>query len=101
MQMALVKSQENVPGVLEYDLQKLVGRLEMEPESARPYHEFLKDFQIPEVHSAMSMLFSISMGNSSRGDRQIGELINRNMEMLDIAEKGRMKNLSSGRKLRR
>ena len=44
----------------------------------------------------MSMLFSISMGNSSRGDRQIGELINRNMEMLDIAEKGRMKNLSSG-----
>lgn len=96
VQMALVKSQENVPGVLEYDLQKLVGRLEMEPESARPYHEFLKDFQIPEVHSAMSMLFSISMGNSSRGDRQIGELINRNMEMLDIAEKGRMKNLSSG-----
>ena len=96
VQMALVKSQENVPGVLEYDLNLLVDRLQMEPESAEPYHAFLKEFQVPEVHSAMSMLFSISMGNSSRADRQIGELINRNMEMLDAAEKGRLKNLNSG-----
>ena len=68
----------------------------MEPESVLPYHRFLKSFQIPEVHSAMSMLFSVSMGNSGRADRQIGELIDRNLEMLDVAEKGRLKNLSSG-----
>lgn len=96
VQVALQKSQEHVPPVLEYDLDLLVGRLEMEPESVQPYHSFLKAFQIAEVHSAMSMLFSLSMGHSSRADRQIAELIDRNMEMLDVAEKARLKNLSSG-----
>ena len=96
VQVALQKSQEHVPPVLRRDLDILVGQLEMEPESVLPYHRFLKSFQIPEVHSAMSMLFSVSMGNSGRADRQIGELIDRNLEMLDVAEKGRLKNLSSG-----
>ena len=96
VQVALQKSQEHVPPVLRRDLDMLVGQLEMEPESVLPYHRFLKSFQIPEVHSAMSMLFSVSMGNSGRADRQIGELIDRNLEMLDVAEKGRLKNLSSG-----
>ena len=96
VQVALQKSQEHVPPVLRRDLDILVGQLEMEPESVLPYHRFLKSFQIPEVHSAMSMLFSVSMGNSGRADRQIGELIDRNLEMLDAAEKGRLKNLSSG-----
>ena len=68
----------------------------MEPESAEPYHNFLKEFHIAEVHSAMSMLFSISMGNSSHGDQQMGELISRNLEMLDAAETERLKNLCSG-----
>lgn len=96
VQVALQKSQEHVPPVLRRDLYTLVAQLEMEPESVVPYHRFLKEFQIPEVHSAMSMLFSISMGNSGRTDRQIGELIDRNMEMLDVAEKGRLRNRSSG-----
>lgn len=91
VQVALQKSQEHVPPVLRRDLDILVGQLEMEPESVLPYHRFLKSFQIPEVHSAMSMLFSVSMGNSGRADRQIGELIDRNLEMLDVAEKGRLK----------
>lgn len=66
VQVALQKSQEHVPPVLRRDLDILVGQLEMEPESVLPYHRFLKSFQIPEVHSAMSMLFSVSMGNSGR-----------------------------------
>ena len=44
----------------------------------------------------MSMLFSLSMGHSNQGDRQLGELIDRNLEMLDAAEKERISNLSSG-----
>ena len=38
----------------------------------------------------------ISMGNSSHGDQQMGELISRNLEMLDAAETERLKNLCSG-----
>lgn len=96
VQVSLQKSQKHVPPVLHYDLQVLVDRLYMEPESVQPYHGFLKEFQIPEVHSAMSMLFSISMGNSGHAERQISELIERNMTMLDAAETNRLKNLSSG-----
>lgn len=96
VQVALIKSLEHAPEILKKDLQLLVNRLEMEPESAEPYHAFLQEFQIPEIHSAMSMLFSISMGNSSRADQQLEELIGRNLEMLDAAETERLKNLSSG-----
>lgn len=96
VQVALLKSKAHAPGILERDLEILTDQLEMEPESAEPYHNFLKEFHIPEVHSAMSMLFSISMGNSSHGDRQMGELISRNLEMLDAAETERLKNLCSG-----
>lgn len=96
VQVALIKSKANAPGILERDLELLTDQLEMEPESAEPYHNFLKEFHIAEVHSAMSMLFSISMGNSSHGDQQMGELISRNLEMLDAAETERLKNLCSG-----
>ncbi|MCI7321767.1 MAG: hypothetical protein MR508_00420 [Lachnospiraceae bacterium] len=96
VQVSLNKSKEHAPKILSQDLNILTDRLLMEPESAEPYHDFLKEFHIPQVHSAMSMLFSISMGNSSHGDQQMGELISRNLEMLDAAETERLKNLCSG-----
>lgn len=96
VQMALIKSQEQVPVVMEQEVQLLVDRIAMEPESAEPFHLFFHEFQIPEVHSAMSMLYAISMGNTNRADQQISELIERNFAMMDIAEKTRLSNLSSG-----
>lgn len=96
VQMAMRKSQTHAPAVLKEDLRLLNERLEMEPEAAEPYHAFLQEFGIPEVHAAMSMLFSISMGNSNQADRQLGELIDRNLKMLDAAEKERIANLGSG-----
>jgi hypothetical protein len=68
----------------------------MAPESAEPYHAFMQEFQIPEVHAAMSMLFSLSIGNSGHADRQISELILQNLEMLDVVEKDRLHDKSSG-----
>lgn len=96
VQMSIRKSLEQAPAVLETELYLLNERLVMEPESAEPYHAFLQEFEIPEVHAAMSMLFSISMGHSSQIDRQIGDLIDRNLEMLDAAEKEHLANLGSG-----
>jgi hypothetical protein len=96
VQVALQKSQEHAPGILKRDLQLLSDRLELEPESARPYHMFMQEFQIPEVHAAMSMLFSLSAGSSGRAERQISELIVQNLEMLDAVEKERLHDKSSG-----
>lgn len=94
--IALQKSKEHVPGVLRKDLFLLTERLEMEPEASAPYHAFLKEFSIPEVHSAMGILYSISIGNSENADKQISELVEKNLELLDHAEMELLRNSSSG-----
>lgn len=96
VQVSLSKSQELVPGVLKYDLKRLVERLKIDPESSHPYHEFLHDFEMPEIHSAMSILYGISIGNDTNSGGQIKELITRNLAMMDEADTVRLKNKSSG-----
>lgn len=96
VQVALQKSKEHVPGVLKQELCLLTERLEMEPEASEPYHMFLKAFAIPEVHSAMGILYSLSIGNSGNADKQISELVEKNLELLDITETELLKSSSSG-----
>jgi hypothetical protein len=96
VQVALQKSQDNAPDILRPDLELLNDRLQLAPESAEPYHAFMQEFQIPEVHAAMSMLFSLSIGSSGQADKQISELITQNLEMLDVVEKDRLHDKSSG-----
>ncbi len=96
VQMALYKSKEYVPGVLRKELELLTERLELEPESSEPYHKFLAEFSIPEIHSAMGILYSLSIGNSGNADRQISELVDKNLEMLDLTEEELVKKSLSG-----
>lgn len=97
--VALEKSKEFVPGVLRKELFGLTEQLELQPESATPYYEFLKGFSIPEVHSAMGILYSISIGNSGNADKQISELVDKNLELLDITEKEMLKRQAGGMQL--
>lgn len=94
--VALQKSKMHVPGVLREELDDLLNRLEMEPESSAPYHLFLQEFAIPEVHSAMSGLYGLSIGNSNNGDRQISELVDRNLALFDVTESKRLADRGSG-----
>lgn len=94
--MALIKSKEQVPAVLKEELNDLVDRIELDPEEAMPYHAFLSEFDLSEVHSALGMLYALSMGNSANAQRQVGELISRNLEMLDVADKARLHDKNSG-----
>lgn len=94
--IALQKSREHVPGVLRKELYLLTENLKMQPESSAPYHSFLREFAIPEVNSAMGILYSLSIGNSANADKQIGELVEKNLELLDVTEGELLKNASSG-----
>ena len=96
VQVALQKSKIHVPGVLRSELYCLTERLEMQPEASEPYHQFLKEFDIPEVHSAMGILYSLSIGNSGNADKQMNELVEKNLEMLDITETQLLKNSAAG-----
>ena len=96
VQVALEKSKEFVPGVLRRELHQLTEKLEMNPESSEPYHEFLKGFAIPEVYSAMGILYSISIGNSGNADKQISELVDKNLELLDATERDMLRRQAGG-----
>lgn len=96
VQMAIDKSRGHAPGILKKELEELMNRLELEPESASPYHSFFKDFPLPELRSAMSVLYALSIGTSSRTGNQIEELIHKNLEILDLEEEERMKQRGSG-----
>lgn len=96
VQVALQKSKEHVPGVLREELRLLINRLEQQPESSEPYHMFLKEFEIPEVHSAMGILYSLSIGNSGNADKQISELVEKNLTLLDDTERDLLKSSTSG-----
>ncbi|MDD6157280.1 MAG: hypothetical protein PUB52_09740 [Lachnospiraceae bacterium] len=96
VQMALRKSAEQAPDILRGELQLLLARLDMEPESFEPYHGFFQEFDIPEIHSSMSGLYAISMGNEGRQGQQLQELVSGNHELLDVAERERQKDENSG-----
>ncbi len=96
VQVALQKSVRNAPGVLRLELRDLIGKLQLSPENAAPYHSFLQEFEIPEIQSAMSMLYALSAGHGGDSDRQLGELISRNQEMLDEAEEYKNSDRNAG-----
>lgn len=96
VQMALRKSVEQAPDLLRGELQLLLSRLDMAPESFEPYHGFFQEFDIPEIHSSMSGLYAISMGNDGRQGQQLQELVSGNHELLDLAERERQKDENSG-----
>lgn len=93
---AIQKSRAQAPGILADDLRQLENELTIDPESSRPYHNFLKEFELPQVTSAMGMIYSLSMGNSSGGKSELLELVNGNYKSLDDAEKVRLKDKASG-----
>lgn len=96
VQVALQKSRSHVPGVMKAELKNLVERLEIDPEDALPYHQFLQQYGIPEIQSAMSMLYSIAAGHGGNSSKQIGDLIKRNQKMLAQAEEQKTADMSAG-----
>lgn len=80
------KSVEHAPELLKPELRELAEKLEDSPESNLPYSEFLREFSIPEVSSAMGMLYSLSDGGGADADVQIEEILSRNAEWMAEAE---------------
>ena len=93
--MALKKSLVQVSGVMRADLERLIDEIEINPESSEPYYSFLEEFDVPEVHSTVGMLYSISQGSSANTQQQIKELLVRNQELLDVADRERLHNKNS------
>ncbi|MBO5657367.1 MAG: hypothetical protein J6R94_04200 [Agathobacter sp.] len=96
VQIALEKSLTFAPAILRREVEDLLERLHMDPESSEPFHGFLKEFSIPQIHSAMSGLYGLTIGNSHKGDKQMNELVEKNLELLDVAESRKLSESVAG-----
>lgn len=84
---AIRKTRESAAPVLQPALQQLQEELEKNPESPEPYFHFLSDFELPDVHASMTMLYSLASGNGGDTEKQIAEIVERNNAMSARAER--------------
>lgn len=87
VQVAIAKTVSGAPAVLQQELEEMVKKLKEQPESMKPYMEFLEQFQLSYVQSAMKMLYAISESGTGDSQEQIQIMVRRNEKLLDQAEK--------------
>lgn len=94
VQVSIGKSIPAAPEILKSELEKLVERLQREPERLASYTDFCKEFDIPEAASCMKMLHAISEAGTGKAEIQIHELMKRVSEMQAKADEIRNRNIS-------
>lgn len=87
VQVAISNSISEAPYILQTPLLELKKELEEDPISIRPYTRFLAEFDLPEVSSAMKMLYSLNAGNKKDVAAQVNTIVERNTKMLEKAER--------------
>ncbi len=85
-QRAIQISYATAPAVLQPALEKMIHDMYEDPKSPDPYNNFLKEFDLKQVQSAMKMLYSIAAGTGGSPDQQIADIIRRNIAMLEVVE---------------
>ena len=84
--MALVHSLDSCPIVFKDDLEATITDIGENPNSIKPYNNFLKGFEISEIHSVFKTLYAITEYGTGDAERQIAALIKRNQKLVDKAE---------------
>lgn len=83
---AIARSMEEAPAILTESLEKMQSEILENPESNEPYMNFMKEFGIMEIQSAMGMLYSISSGRGGDAALQIDEILSKNTSLLGQSE---------------
>lgn len=86
VQVSIAKTMKHAPEVLKPALVKFQDAILKNPESVQPYLDFLKEFSLPQVQSAMKMLYAVSAGTGGNESEQLTELIDRNQTLMNQAE---------------
>lgn len=87
VQMAIYNSTPQAPASLQYPLKKMWKEIQEDPVSPAPYFSFLEDYDVPKVHEAMKLLYSIRSGTGGNADEQIINVIEKNNDMTLRSEK--------------
>ena len=93
VQVSIKKSLKDAPLVLKPALISLIKELEDDPVTMKPYINFLSTFELPDIASAMKMLYSLNEAGHEEVVQQINTLVARNNALLEKSE--RLKNADS------
>ncbi len=86
VQVSIAKTLESAPEILRPALNQFQQEINQNPESVQPYLDFLREFSVPQIQSAMKMLYAVSAGNGGTENEQLMELIDRNQMLMNQAE---------------
>lgn len=94
--VALARTTEQAPELLREELERLMQGLEREPNSIKPYLHFFEPLDIPDIASAMKMLYSMAEYGSGGAGKQIAALVKRNSMLMDKAESMKQEDYLAG-----
>lgn len=86
VQVAIANSVKTAPCILKEPLNQLVDDLEKDPVSIQPYIRFLGEYDMPEISSAMKMLYALNMSGKEEIVSQMDSLVERNTKLLAQGE---------------
>lgn len=89
LHVAIEKTLDSAPLVLQYDLRKLADDIIVHPVDLAPYVAFFDFLPMENVQSSMKLLYSISTFGAVDESVQISELVERNHTLMERAEKYR------------
>ena len=87
VQVSIGKSYESAPEIMKMDLKKLIDELKLNPTGIKPYISFMKEYEIPDIESAMKVLYSLSENGNGSVENELGEIVKRNRDMIDRSTK--------------
>ncbi len=90
---AIEYSQNMASYPLRTEVRKFLDESKKDPTSIKPYNEFLSEFDLEDARSSLKVLYAISSVGKEDVKNRVSNLIDRNQEMLDKAE--RLKNEDS------
>ena len=93
---AIDNSRQMASPILNYYIGRFLDKSVQDPSSIRPYNEFLDEYALPDVKTAMKALFTMQELDESQKQEQTNSLIIRNQEQLAKAERMRNDESVSG-----
>lgn len=89
LHVAIDKTLEDASLILRGDLAQLEEDIITNPTGIEPFSHFFDFLPLPQIHSSMKLLYSLSEFGQAKGTVQLMELVERNSMLMDKAEKYR------------
>lgn len=93
---AISHSLDDAPEVLVRPLYRLSEHLQADPISIQPFLNFLKEFNLPEIHAVMLQLYAINDMGREEIQEQIYAMLDQNQKMAEVAAELRADSELSG-----